>query len=284
MANGNRSAIGGAAGLLLLALAFGWRWLAPPSGSFENPSPPPVVQLHPQGVTHAVPLGAPTVGSVAASDTRKGSFMPLPVQPPEQFEDEGEEVPPGEGLSPAAQTALDAALATAGAAASAGRLIAPPDDNALAWYEKALLIDSRDRAAREGRAKVIADAVEAAHSALDQGDLVAVDNALAALANASKRREVVALAARRAAQAQVAELLRQGAQRMAAGQRFEPRGASALDSYRGALALDARNRVAVQGMAGIEAAAQPDWPLRESRRHLSSMHAQSSVLLQQHRV
>ncbi len=237
----NRDAIGGAAGLLLLALAFAWRWAGGPD-AFEPALPDALPPEQPiaQPIVEA-PVSAPAVASEPepAPDARADDEAPAP----------------GAGLAPDTQQALEAAIAAGEAAALAGRLVAPPDDNALTWYRRALEIDPRDRGARDGLAAAVVNAVEAGHLALDRGDLAEVDDTLAALdASAAKAPAVAALRARREAQPRVAELLREGAQRLAAGQRFEPEGSSALDSYRGALLLDDRNVVARQGLAEIESA------------------------------
>jgi len=239
----NRHAIGGAAGLALLALAFGWRWFGAPLSGL-----PAEV-----GSDASAPLQPPLALPVAM----------VPAAPPEEVPAEaatppaatGDDSAPGEGLEPAAAVELEAAVAAAVAAAEAGRLVAPDDESALHWYSRALQIDPRDRGAREGRRMVVLRALESGHALLDRGELPEVDAILAALAEApAERAAVAALRARRDAQPQVAELLRQGSQRLAAGQRFEPEGDSALDSYRAALALDSRNVVAKQGLVEIESA------------------------------
>lgn len=235
----NRHAIGGAAGLLLLGLAFAWRWLGVPLDGIqpEAPAAAPVAIVQAPVVASPVPAAEP--GQAPMPDTPAASEDPAP----------------GEGLDVDAQRRVDDALASAAAAAAAGRLIAPAGDSALAWYDKALAIAPRDRAARSGRADVVQRAVALAHAMIDRGELADADAQIALLTPLDTARDAIeALQARRAAQPQVEELLRQGAQRMAAGQRFEPDGTSALDSYRQALQLDSRSMVAQQGVAEIEAA------------------------------
>ncbi len=236
----NRDAIGGAAGLLLLALAFAWRWAGGPL-SFTPAAPDELSPVAPI----AMPVTEATAPELVAA-------VPEPEPAPAG---DDEQPAPGAGLTPEVQQELEGAIAAGAAAADAGRLVAPAEDNAIAWYRRALEIDPRDRGARDGLAAAATRAAEAAHLALDRGDLAEVDATLAALeAGAAQVPAVATLRARRGAQPQVAELLREAAQRMAAGQRFEPEGSSALDSYRGALALDERNVVARQGLAEIESA------------------------------
>lgn len=238
----NRHAIGGAAGLALLALAFGWRWFGAPVSLPSDEG---------EGEAAALPLTAP----LAATPAPTAVDAPPEAEEPAPPTAEGEESAPGAGLAPEAAAELEAAVRAAVAAAEAGRLVAPPEDSALSWYGRALEIDPRDRGARDGLAAVVARAVEGGHALLDRGELGEADALLALLASAPLGREAIdGLRARREAQPRVAELLRQGAQRLAAGQRFEPEGESALDSYRAALALDERNVVAKQGLAEIESA------------------------------
>jgi formylglycine-generating enzyme required for sulfatase activity len=246
----NRHALGGAAGIALLALAFGWRWLGAPVG---RPSAGGESQTAAQAL--AAPLSAPLTAPLAAMPGP--AAVEAPSAPAESVPpaDEGEESAPGAGLAPEAAAALEAAVRAAVAAAEAGRLIAPPEDSALFWYQRALEIDPRDRGARDGLHAVVTRAVEVGHAMVDRGELGEADALLALLASVPVGRKAIdGLRARREAQPRVAELLRQGAQRLAAGQRFEPQGESALDSYRAALSLDERNVVARQGLAEIESA------------------------------
>ncbi len=236
----NRHALGGAAGLLLLALAFGWRWYGSealaPGGEPAPPALAPPVAFEPLPDTPAADAPAAT---------------PVPTVP----EADGEEGAPGAGLPPEQAQELELAMAQAAAAAAAGRWLEPEDDNALAAYTRALAIDPRDRTARAGLRAVVVRAVEIAHGHVDHGELALAAEALARLDAAGATGDRVdGLRQRLAAQGRLADLLRQGAQRMAAGQRFEPAGESALDSYRAALALDSRSTVARQGLEEIESA------------------------------
>jgi len=238
----NRDAIAGTAGLLLLGLAFAWRWMGTPYDGAVAPEPAPPVLAAPIEVLvpQSLPLEpAPEPSAVAAAEPAARD----------------EEPAPGAGLAPEQTLKLDAALATAQAAAAAGRLLAPADDNALIWYDRALAIDPRDRAARDGQLQTVRGAIELAHAQIDRRDLSEIDATLVVLAASGVAvDEVAMLRERRAVQPLVDERLREGAQRMAAGQRFEPEGGSALDSYRAARALDPRNLVAQQGLAEIESA------------------------------
>lgn len=234
----NRSALAGGAGLALLAVAFAWRWLAP-----DWSAEPPAGTLSPlPGLGVVVPTPVDLVTLPEESIDNPPAEAPVPeARPPE---------PP----SPASGEVADA-LARAALAEQQGRLLAPADDSALYWYDLALAADSADRSARDGRARVIAAVVAAADRALDAGDAGAADDAIAALgAVPDGGAEIERLQRRRAVQADVAALLRQGAQRMAAGARFEPAGQSALDSYRAALELDPASGVARKGLAEVEQA------------------------------
>ncbi len=234
----NRSALAGGAGLALLAVAFAWRWLAPdwlaeaPAGAAPAASGLGVVLQTPVEL-----VTLPDDSSVAAvTAAPKADTEPAPSSPP-------------------ATGAVADALARAALAVQQGRLLAPAEDSALYWYEQALATDAAERRAREGRARVIAAVVASADRALDGGDTSSAEAAIAALAAVpDAAAEVERLKRRWAVQAEVATLLRQGAQRMAAGARFEPAGQSALDSYRAALELDPASGVARKGLAEVEQA------------------------------
>jgi formylglycine-generating enzyme required for sulfatase activity len=237
----NRHALGGTAGLLLLAAAFGWRWYGSAALAPESTLAPPPEVAAP--VAFAPPVEPPA------------EQPPEPPTTAPEGDAEAEDAAPGAGLPPEQAEALELAMTQAREAAAAGRWLDPPEDNALDAYGRALAIDPRDRTARAGRRAAIVRAVEIAHGYIDHGEVGPAGDVLARLDAARAVGErVTGLRARLAAQPQVSELLRQAAQRMAAGQRFEPPGESALDSYRAALALDARSSVAQQGLAEIESA------------------------------
>jgi formylglycine-generating enzyme required for sulfatase activity len=241
----NRNAIGGFLGLALLVLAFAYRWVVPPEWLQPGPASVPTPTA-----THAAPVGdAGTVARLGTSDTESSDAEVEVAEVPEPTPDD---MPP-EPLDAAAESELRKALERAGAAIADGRLLTPADDNALYWYDAALAIDARDAAARRGRRSVLDAALAAVESALDAGDAETATEWLEALAAESEIAQARArLITRRDALPAVEAALVEGARRLAAGQVFEPAGASALDSYRSALEIDARNLAAREGLASIE--------------------------------
>jgi formylglycine-generating enzyme required for sulfatase activity len=245
----HKNALGGAAGLLLLVLAFAYRWLGPSEGPIEGTAkphfdassaiqralseprtePPPNVGPEP---TEAAPP-SPT----APSEATKGSpSAPSLAQVSEEILAE-----------------VDDALASAQKAIKSDRLIAPPKDNALYWYDAALELDPGHKLAREGRKKLIAQLLEQADHALDAGDSKPAEELIVALDPAKDLvKEKAQIASRLTALPKIKPLLAEGEVRFQEGKLFEPLGASALDSYRAVLKLDPRHEAAKKALAEIE--------------------------------
>ncbi len=244
----DKAAWGGVVGLLMLALAFAYRWRgeeAPATGEDET------AQISADYEAAAERVRAEAIARAAADQP------PPPVVAADAPEPVAETPAPEVAavvLDAKAQATLDDALLRAVAAVEAGRLVLPLDDSAAYWYEAALEVDPANARANEGLERTLSDAFDLADTALDDGDERPANELLAAVAEQPRASERAATLARRLQQQpQVAALLNEGAQRMVAGQRFEPEGASALDSYRAAQALDPRNRAASKGLAEIEA-------------------------------
>ncbi|HVF35384.1 MAG TPA: hypothetical protein VND91_08680, partial [Candidatus Saccharimonadia bacterium] len=242
-----KHAIGGALGLLLLAFAFAYRWIGPEALGLK-----PSLEL-PQPIEER----APTVASIPAAPGAPLASMPAPAssEPPSDALPAPEpQVDPG-SVPEATRVAIEDALERAEAARVAGHLIEPPDDSALHWYDAALALDPDNESVAATRRAVLDALAEQAHVALDSGDAVPAGTLLGQLDpadGAAPDRE--ALAARLEILPRVQEQLRQGAQRMALGRRFDPYEGSALESYRAALAFDPRNLAARQGLEQIERA------------------------------
>ncbi|HET7844990.1 MAG TPA: SUMF1/EgtB/PvdO family nonheme iron enzyme [Xanthomonadales bacterium] len=242
----NRSAIGSALGVLLLAAAFAWRWLGPHAdvdGTSDGAAP---------AVPRIVGLGTPRPGPAA-------SPIASPAGTPEAATQETPTPTPAEpslaDVSAEVQADVDDALARADAAIAAQHILAPPEDNAIYWFDAALEIDPGNRAARAGRTRVIDAVVAQAAQAIDAGDADAAKALLDPLAAAAPGEESVKAATKRLETLPRAQtLLREAAQRMAAGERFEPRGASALDAYLVVRTIDPENSTAARGLAEIEQA------------------------------
>lgn len=235
----HRSTIAAVLGLALLAVAFAYRWMPAGIGR-AGPEEPPDASF--AVIAEAMPTAAdPDTGSTG--EDRE------PDEPP------GEPLPPPRALDPAARAEIAQLMSSAAAAEQGGRLVLPSDDNAADWYGAALEIDPGDRAARAGRERALAQTIARIDESLDAGDARSTAPLLAALqAFPDAATEHRRLIARREALPEVEALLKEGARRMVQGQRFAPDGASALDSYRAALEIDPRNRVARQGLDRVQEA------------------------------
>jgi formylglycine-generating enzyme required for sulfatase activity len=244
----DKAALGGALGIALLAGAFAYRWLRP-----TEMAPPPLTGVSETEVYQAAAelarSGLET--AAAASPTPEATPAASPAASPSPTPT----VRSLAELSEEVHAEIDDALARAEAAAKAQRWIDPADDSAVYWYEAALEIDPHNRVARQGLDAVYGQVFGEAHTALDAGDARPATVLLERFADVdTARKSFRELAERVARMPQVEEALRQGAQRLASGRRFEPEGGSALDSYRAAYALDPRSRAAQQGLVEIEQA------------------------------
>ncbi|HET9484581.1 MAG TPA: SUMF1/EgtB/PvdO family nonheme iron enzyme [Xanthomonadales bacterium] len=238
-----KNAIGGALGLVLLAFAFAYRWIGPERLGLR-PSvelPPALVERAP--VAPGAPAARPAPAATAATASDPATEVPTP------------RVDSLSEVSEEARAEVEDALARAEVARAAGHLIEPAEDSALYWYDAALEVDPDNESIEAARDAVVEFLVEQANLALDSGDPAP---AQALLLQLESREGVAAqregLTARVAALPRTQELLRQGAQRMAQGRRFDPYPESALESYRAALELDPRNLAARQGLEQIELA------------------------------
>jgi formylglycine-generating enzyme required for sulfatase activity len=240
----HRSTIGGAVGLTLLVLAFAYRWVG-----FGETAPTPIGDAPSGEAREAIAdaLRRP------AAEAPPAATVPVPVETPVVTD-----APSGASLAEVSEEVLaevDDALARAAEAVEQGHLVDPILDSALYWYDAALELDPGNKAAHAGRQKVLETAVAQASAALDEGDAKPATDLLVALQDFDVAPEAKAALAQRIQNLpRVTERLREAAQRMAAGQGFEPEGASALDSYRAALAVDPRNLAGRQGLAEIEQA------------------------------
>lgn len=244
----HKNALGGAAGLLLLALAFGYRWLGPSDNSENGANKP-----------H---FDASAAIQRALSETKSEPDTPppptQPVEPPPGTRSTEETKPPPSTalVSEEVLAEVDSALASAQSAIKAGALIAPPKENALYWYDAALELDPGNKTAREARRKLVAQLVEQAGQALDAGESKPAEELIVALDPAKDlAKEKALIATRLQALPKVKPLLAQGAARLAEGKGFEPAGESALESYREALKLDAHQEAAKKALAEIEQSA-----------------------------
>jgi len=246
-----RSAIGGGLGLALLAWALVFRW----TGS-DGPG-----ALGDEGLAAGPRVDVQAAIQRALSASQYGT---VPQPPPDEMGPPRPEAPdaaPVETgptlaqLSAEVMAEVDDALTRAQRAARAGNLLAPAEDNALYWYEAALELDAKNKAAREGRKRTLAQLFIDANRGLDAGDPATAEALLVALDDAKDQiREKSELAKRLESVPRIAPLLAQGLERSKAGQLYEPSGESALDSYRAVLALDPGHGPARQALVEIERA------------------------------
>ena len=231
-----REFYGAIAGVAVLVLAMAYRWVLPWAQQFEwrrtAPARPEIV----------VPERVKELAAVAEATPD------LAPQPPEPEP----ELPPGK-LDEAQRAQVRQALAMAEAAVEERRWIQPEEDNALKWYGDVLRIDPANGKARVGRAAVLDSLFAQADGLLDEGDSKFAEDLLVALdAHALEDRRAPPLALRITRLVDVRVRLAEAADRIAAGQVFEPADASAVDAFRRVLALDPRNRAAQKGLTDIE--------------------------------
>lgn len=241
----HRSRIAATVGLTLLALGFAYRYAPDRSQPFTAADDELSIE--------ALDAASSTLAA-AVDEAPVGVASPEPVVPIDDAPSAAE-LAATAALSPLVREQIADFKRRAAAAEAAGQLVLPLDDNAADWFAAASELDRGDRAARAGRARVIAAAIARVDDALDAGSAAEARARLDDLvAMGDLDKEVARLTQRLDALPDVEEKLREGARRMAQGQRFAPPGTSALDSYRGALAIDPRSRVAQQGIARVQEA------------------------------
>jgi len=235
--------IAGVLGLLVLLLACLYRW--GDALGFQRAQ---------------VASQAPAVAATTASRTGVGN------PPNENASTEVQPLPSEPTISPVRPDAIEQAsseardiamraLANAARAREDGRWLAPADNNALHWIDQARLAVPRSQRASAARDALIETLLAEAHLALDRG---APGPSTQLLVSVGKERsdfgsELDELEERVESLRQVERKLVEANERFDARNVFSPPGASALDSYRAALALDPRNLAAQTGMQDVAA-------------------------------
>ncbi len=232
--------LGAIFGLGLLVFAMAWRWLFPLLAEIRWPdwgAAAPVVEVVPAPMPKAVELDAPDALDPTAPMVADAEIaLAKPTK-----------------LDAAARKQLAEMLAQATDSVRERHWLAPPDDNAMDWYAKALQIDPANSEARIGQGAVLETLFKQAESGLDEGDAGPANELIEALnARDIADQRAHKLAARRALGTQIAPLLQTAAEQMARAAYIEPVGGNARESYRQVLSLDPRNRAARKGMAAIE--------------------------------
>jgi formylglycine-generating enzyme required for sulfatase activity len=249
-----RNAIGGALGVLLLAGAFVYRWV--------GPDELPVVEAGGVSTRPRIDVQAAIQRALAVREEplARPEDMGPPAPPlPQGKTGKGagalEAAPSIASFSAEVQAEVDDALSRAQRALKAGNLLAPAEDNALYWYDAALELDQTNRAAREGRRKLLANLFAQANASLDSGDSKLAEDLVLALDTAKDMtKEKAEIATRVQAIPKIGPLLAEASARAGNGKLYEPPGESALDSYRAVLVNDPRHGAAKQALGEIEEA------------------------------
>lgn len=228
-------ALGGIAGIALLAFALIYRFYPGTSAPQVAPEPSPQARATP--VTPLKPIvresGKTSVATNATSQTAAATEPAKPLAPPTKE--------------------ISALLKKAGKAVTAGQLTTPPGTSALDLYQKVLLADKENAAALAGIEKIHKSILQQAEDALDRGDERDVTRELDELVKVPHAEDDVAsLRTRLKTLKEVLPLLTQAADLLTQGHTMEPAGSNALTVYRRVLKLDPANKLADQGLAQIQ--------------------------------
>ncbi len=233
--------IAGVLGLLVLLLACLYRW--GDALGFQR------AQIASQ---------APAVAATTASRTRSGNAaLPgaLTEATPPAAEPQISPVRPDaiERAPDEARSIATTALTNAASARAQGRWLAPANNNALYWIDQARLAVPRSERASAARDALIRTLLAQSHLALDRGDAAPSNQLLNAVGTqrGAYGDELGELEERAAQLRQVQRKLVEANGRFDARNVFSPPGASALDSYRAALALDPRSLAAQTGLQAV---------------------------------
>ncbi len=237
--------LGGAAGLVVLALALAYRFF--PGLLHVEP------QLAPQVATTSPVQRAPTPNWVAVQAPPATTTAPQPAVP----------APPAAGTSfddavrmgpPAPTTKLIATLLKrARAAEEQGNVFEPKDANAIALYQQVLAEDRTNDEASDGLDRISGALRDWTQAAIDRGDEASAQRNLAAFADVPHEdAELKTLQARAATLHKIMPLLTHAATLLKSGNSTTPPEDNALLAYRKVLELDPENRLADAGLAQIE--------------------------------
>ena len=266
-----QAALGGAAGIAVLAFALLYRF-------YPGPAP----------MTEPVPLPEPpakTVPELAAAPARS-TGTGKPATPQTGSEKTASPAQP----APPPTRAIAALLKKAGKALDAGHLTTPADTSALALYERVLSADKTNAEASEGIDKIRTTIRQAATDALDRGDERAAARQIGELAGVPQSEpDVKDLRERLNTLMQVMPLLTHAADLLVQGHATAPANDNALAVYRQVLKLDPVNKLADQGLTQIQqhyldralaAAAQDDFNGADAiLAQASPIHPGSQALL-----
>ncbi|MDE1962058.1 MAG: formylglycine-generating enzyme family protein, partial [Xanthomonadaceae bacterium] len=222
---------GGSAGIALLAFALIYRFYPGGASAPAAPAPPPQAAAVPS-MSLAPP--AKSAGPAApAMPTKIAAKPPPPAAPPTK--------------------AIAALLKKAARALDEGRLIAPKDASAVAYYQQVLAADKDNAAARAGLEKIHKSLLQQAGDALDRGDERDSARLIGDLAQVPEAdADVSGLQARLKTLRQVMPLLTRAADLLQQGHATTPPAGNALSVYRQVLKLDPGNKLAEQGLGQVQ--------------------------------
>ena len=236
-------ALGGAAGLVVLALALAYRFF--PGVLHVEP------QLAPQVATTSPVQHAPTPNWVAVEAPPATTTAPQPGPPPAagtSFDDAVRMGPP-----PPTTKLIAQLLKKARAAEQQGSVFEPKDANAIALYKQVLAEDPTNDEAADGIDRIAGALRDWTLAAIDRGDEASAQRNLNAFAEVTHEdNELKTLQGRVATLHKIMPLLTHAATLLKSGNATTPPEENALIAYRKVLELDPENRLADAGLAQIE--------------------------------
>ena len=236
-------ALGGAAGLVVLALALAYRFF--PGVLHVEP------QLAPQVATTSPVQHVPTPNWVAVEAPPATTTAPQPGPPPAagtSFDDAVRMGPP-----PPTTKLIAQLLKKARAAEQQGSVFEPKDANAIALYKQVLAEDPTNDEAADGIDRIAGALRDWTLAAIDRGDEASAQRNLNAFAEVTHEdTELKTLQARVATLHKIMPLLTHAATLLKSGNATTPPEENALIAYRKVLELDPENRLADAGLAQIE--------------------------------
>jgi formylglycine-generating enzyme required for sulfatase activity len=236
-------ALGGTAGIAVLALALAYRFF-PGMFHLEPQETQPIAANLPAQHAQApnwVAVQAPPAATTAPADKSAGAT--------------GTSLEDAVRMGPPAPTTkvIAALLKKARAAEQQGKVLEPKDASAIDLYRQVLAEDPSNAEAIDALDRIAGALRDWALAAIDRGDEAAAQHDVAALADIPHvDEELKMLRDRLATLHKVAPLLTHAATLLRAGVDTEPADDNALVAYRKVLALDPDNKLADAGLSEIE--------------------------------
>ena len=238
-------ALGGAAGIAVLALALAYRFF------------PDMLHVQPQAtqqVATTMPSARPQPNWVAVEAPPPVTTAPAPAVPA-TTEPEGTSLEDAIRMGPPAPTTklIAGMLKKAHAAEEQGKVLEPKDSSAIALYRAVLAEDPTNDDAAGGLDRIAGALRDWALAAFDRGDEAAAQRYVAALGDIPHSdAELTDLRDRLATLHKVMPILAHAAELFKAGSVSAPADDNALSNYRKVQELDPGNLLADAGLAGIE--------------------------------